>query len=155
MSRLQRQQAILELVAEGALHSQAEIVGALLMRGIQATQATVSRDIRQLGLLKLPAGGGRSRYVTAQSLDTPADPLSPGPGPAMEQFVLAVEPGQAFIVLRTRTGHASAVAVAIDAARFPEVVGTLAGDDTILLVLRRQRDRQRMVRVLGRLAGLL
>lgn len=137
--RRARQRAILDLVRERAIHSQAELVQALEDRGLSVTQGTVSRDVRQLGLVKIPLEGGGSRYAP------PDDPREAANGierlHGLAGSVTGVETGEALLLIKTPIGHANAVAVALDACDLPEVAGTLAGDDTILLVLRRREDR--------------
>lgn len=145
MSQRARQRAILKIVHERPISSQAELVEELARRGYRATQATVSRDIRRLGLLKLPGEGGRGRYVAVEDLDA-SPSASESLRDACQQFVVDVGPVQALLVLKTRVGRANAVAVAIDEARLAGVAGTLAGDDTILVLLRRSQDRSRVMR---------
>ena len=141
--RRTRQRAILEIVEQQPVHSQLEMVEQLEKRGIPATQATVSRDIRALGLVKIP-GNGDAHYAlpsAAPAPETTAEDLR-----RVSAYITGVDKGQALCVLRTRSGHANAVAVAIDDCRYPEVVGTIAGDDTILIICRRDKDRQLMMR---------
>lgn len=146
MNRRSRHRAILEIVHAHPVHSQAELAAELGRRGLQATQATVSRDVRQLGLLKLPVPGGGARYVAPDDLPPPAERLADDRNDSLRdacrQFVTEIDSGAALVVLKTLTGRANAVAVAIDECRFPEIVGTLAGDDTILLIVRRPADRK-------------
>ena len=142
--RRERQRAIMDIVEKQAIGSQAELVEALERRGVIATQATVSRDLRQMGLVKVAHGDG-FKYSRAKELD-PDQQLQA----ATEQlhdvagFIKSFGEGEALLVIRTRVGHANAVAVALDRCRLPEVLGTIAGDDTILIVLRSRRDRARL-----------
>ncbi len=143
MNRRLRQRAILEIVTERRIHNQAELVEALEELDVTTTQATVSRDVRQLGLVKLPTEGG-GHYALPGAIaeaEPPAEPLR-----AVADFVVGVDRGEALLVVHTDPGHANSVAIEIDRARFPEVSGTLAGDDTVLLVLRSERDRARIQR---------
>ncbi|REJ74604.1 MAG: arginine repressor [Acidobacteria bacterium] len=141
MTRTARQEAILAIVRSRAIATQEELVDALAARDIQATQATVSRDVRQLGLVKVAAAGGQ-RYVEPRE---PAASLDPEPlrGP-FRRWVRAIEPAEALLVVRTPPGHANAVAIAIDQASLPQVSGTLAGDDTILLMVRSREDAEEL-----------
>lgn len=148
MSRQLREHRILEIVQRRPIRTQEELVRALEEEGFEVTQATVSRDIKRLGLVKIPDRDGY-RYAP------PAALVGPPPTAAEEQlrqafaeFVLGVEAGEALLVVKTRAGGANAVAVVLDAARLPEVAGTIAGDDTILVVLRRAADRPKVARYL-------
>lgn len=136
MSRRKREAAILELVATRPIHTQAELVEALAEHGIQITQATVSRDIKRLGLLKLPTPEGGHRYAVPEALNHPAN--SPAAREnlrsSFRDLVVRLEAAQGIIVVRTQTGCANAVAVTIDEADIPGVVATLAGDDTIFVL---------------------
>jgi transcriptional regulator of arginine metabolism len=147
MSQRARQRAILRIVHERPISSQGQLVEELARRGYRATQATVSRDIRRLGLLKLADEGGGARYVAVEDLDD-AKPRAATDSlrAAFEQFVLGVGPVQALLLVETRPGRANAVAVAIDEARLAGIAGTLAGDDTILVLLRRAQDRAAVLR---------
>lgn len=144
MTRTARQEAILEIVRSRPVRSQAELVRALEQRGIQATQATVSRDVRQLRLAKVPGRGGVARYAEAEP--APSAARSPGEIESLRspfrRWVRAVSPTHALLVVRTPPGHANAVAIAIDQARLEEVSGTLAGDDTILVMVRSAEDER-------------
>ncbi len=141
MSPAIRRGAILDIVGARPVSSHRELVRALGRRGIQASQATVSRDVRRLGLLKVPVSGGGFRYAPAEEA---AGRSRLDIGRAMRQFVTGVGKGEALLVLRTRSGNANALAVVIDQADWPEVAGTLAGDDTVLMVLRTAAARDRI-----------
>ncbi len=152
MTRARREQLILEICASQPVHTQAELVDALRRRGLRVTQATVSRDVKRLGLVKIPDPRGGYRYAPANRVA--AAPL-PGARAQLEaafrEYVTGVDRGDALVVVRTRSGRANAVAAAIDEARIPEIVGTVAGDDTILVIVRRTVDRVRVVRQLQEL----
>jgi transcriptional regulator of arginine metabolism len=115
----QRQRAILDVVNHGAIHTQQEIAEALARRGLRATQATISRDIQELGLVRSGAG-----YRGAADL--------------VRELVLSVEVVAPMAVIRTPPGTANMVARRIDEAALPGVAGTVAGDDTIIAVLRQK-----------------
>ncbi|HEY3194119.1 MAG TPA: arginine repressor [Candidatus Dormibacteraeota bacterium] len=115
----QRHRAILDLVNRGSVHTQQEIAEALARRGLTATQATVSRDIQELGLVR--SGGG---YRSSAAL--------------VRELVLSVELVTPMAVIKTPPGTANLVARTIDEAALPGVAGTVAGDDTIIAVLRRR-----------------
>ncbi len=130
----QRQNAILELVEREPIGSQAAIAGGLRKLGFEVTQSTVSRDLEELGLARVRDERGRLRY---------APPAAAVPAGRLEQlrrlveeFVLGMTPSGNLLVVRTPPGTANAVAQAIDAAGLDDVIGTVAGDDTILVVAR-------------------
>jgi transcriptional regulator of arginine metabolism len=116
-TKAERHQAILEVVNRGAVHTQHEIAAALARRGMRATQATISRDIQELGLVR--AGTG---YRSSTAL--------------VSELVLSVELVQPMAVIKTPPGTANLVARRIDEAALRGVAGTVAGDDTIIAVLR-------------------
>ena len=143
-----RHGAILDIVGGRPVSSQQQLVRALDRRGFQVSQATVSRDVRRLGLVKVPLSGGGFRYAPA---DQAAGPVRPDVERAMRQFVTGVVEGDALLVLKTRSGNANALAVVIDQADWPEVAGTIAGDDTVLLVLKSVAARDRIRKSLAAL----
>lgn len=146
MSKAARQKAILELLHRGPVESQEELQGFLAKRGFEAGQATLSRDIRELGLVKTPDG------YTAVRAAAGAEPVLPSVSRLVREFVVDVRPAQNLIVLKTSVGSAQPVAAAVDAEDWPEVVGTLAGDDTILVISPDNRTAQQLVR---RIQGML
>lgn len=113
----QRHRAIIDLVNHGAVHTQQEIAEALARRGLRTTQATISRDIQELGLVRSGAG-----YRSSTAL--------------VRELVLSVELVEPMAVIRTPPGTANLVARTIDEAALPGIAGTVAGDDTIIAVLR-------------------
>lgn len=117
-TKAQRQTAILQLVNGGAAHTQQQIAAALARRGLRATQATISRDIQELGLVRSGAG-----YRGAAAM--------------VRELVLSVELVEPVAVIKTPPGTANMVARRIDEAALPGVAGTVAGDDTIIAVLRK------------------
>jgi transcriptional regulator of arginine metabolism len=139
--KLPRHAAILELVRTRRIPSQEALRELLLERGIDVAQATLSRDIRNLGLVKAPDGQGGSAY---------AIPVGGGEtGPTLNRLLPALYVGADgvgnLLVLKTLVGGAQPIAVAIDAAGWPEIVGTIGGDDTILIVLRSPDHRDTIV----------
>ena len=133
MNRRERQSAILELVRERALSTQAEVAAALRDAGFDVVQTTVSRDIADLGLVKVRAPSGRLVYAPQGTTD--ADKLQ-ALGAAMRRYALASEAAGNLVVLTTPSGYASALAQAIDEATHPGVAGTVAGDNTIFVAAR-------------------
>ena len=133
-SKDQRQKRIQEIIARENVSTQAELVERLRAEGVRVTQATVSRDINELRLVRLPIGKSKHRYSLAQvrgETDV-MDEL----GRLFRNFVLDVDRGENLLMLKTAEGHASGVAYLIDKLRRDDIVGTLAGQDTILLVAR-------------------
>jgi transcriptional regulator of arginine metabolism len=116
-TKSERHSAILELVNRGSAHTQQDIAAALARRGVRATQATISRDIQELGLVRSGSG-----YRSSAAL--------------VRELVLSVELVSPLAVIRTPPGTANLVARRIDEAALPGVAGTVAGDDTIIAVLR-------------------
>lgn len=149
--RQDRDRAILEIVDARAIRTQAELVDALAERGIEVTQATVSRDIRRLGLVKVQDADGASRYALPPPGDAPAGAARDALRGALREFATDTAVGGALLAVRTQVGAANAVAVAIDRARLPGVVATLAGDDTILVLTRNEEDRARVLDEIRRL----
>jgi transcriptional regulator of arginine metabolism len=133
MSRNIRQQAILRIVTEGAVSTQAELVAALREEGFDVVQTTVSRDVQELGLVKVRAPSGRLVYAASGSGD--ADRLK-AIGAAMRRYAVGVEEAGPLVVVTTPSGYASALAQAIDEGRHPDIAGTIAGDNTIFLAPR-------------------
>jgi transcriptional regulator of arginine metabolism len=128
-----RRQAIVDLVRARAIHNQKELAGLLRRRGYEATQATLSRDLRSLGIGKVPGREG-ARYV----LSTPAHEVMDETQKRLEigAFVLSAEVIGTMVLVRTPPGNAHGVARALDLLDWPEIAGTIAGDDTILVVSR-------------------
>jgi transcriptional regulator of arginine metabolism len=126
-----RQAAVLAIVDAAPITSQEQLRKLLMERGIEATQGTLSRDIRDLQLVKRAADGAYSRPGAA-SQDEPVEAFET----AVTDYLRHQERVDQMIVLRTDVGNAQPLAVAIDRARLPEVAGTIAGDDTILMICR-------------------
>ncbi len=128
MNKALRQRAILEALRSGPIASQDDLQRALRKRGFRVGQATLSRDIRDLSLIKTAAG-----YALPQGEAAAALALPPVKRLARE-FVLDVRPAQNLLVVKTIIGSAQPVAAALDEQEWDEVVGTIAGDDAILIV---------------------
>jgi transcriptional regulator of arginine metabolism len=140
MTKAARQKAILEVLHRGPVESQEELQRVLLRRGFDAGQATLSRDIRELGVVKTSDG-----YQLAVS-NFVSEPVLPSVSRLVREFVVDVRLAQNLLVLKTSVGSAQPVAAAIDAEDWPEVVGTLAGDDTILIISPDNRTAQQLAR---------
>jgi transcriptional regulator of arginine metabolism len=151
MTRKQtRQTAILDLVNGHVVASQEELRQLLLTRGIDVTQATLSRDLRDLGLARISTGEG-GRYVVPGTLETDED--KPLLGNLLPQLFSKIDGVGELIVLHTVRSGAQPIAEAIDQEEFNEVLGTIAGDDTILIVTRSVEARASLTRRLVELAG--
>jgi transcriptional regulator of arginine metabolism len=133
MNRRERQNAILDLVRDRALSTQAEVAEALQEAGFDVVQTTVSRDIAELGLVKVRAPSGRLVYAPPGTTDT--DRLR-ALAAAMRRYAISAEAAGSLVVVATPSGYANALAQAIDEAGHPGIAGTLAGDNTILVVAR-------------------
>ena len=125
MNKSYRQSQILKLIRARRLHTQGDLAHELQAAGISATQVTLSRDIRELGLVKTAEG-----YAQVTSEPVPG----PDVGTQAREFLLDVRLAQNLLVLHTSPGNANALAVALDNEGWPEIVGTIAGDDTILVI---------------------
>ena len=128
-----RQAAIADIVDREAVTSQEQLRERLHARGIEATQATISRDIRDLGLIKRAADGAYRRPGTALDAAANAEEVF---DTAVDDYLRRQEAVEHMLVLKTDTGQAQPLAVAIDRAGLAEIVGTIAGDDTILVICR-------------------
>jgi len=125
--KLARQQLIVELAHEAPLPNQVELCKVLARRGFPVTQATLSRDIHELGLVRTPEG-----YMLPNG-DASAEP-APTVSRLVREFVREVRRAQNLLVIKTNSGSAQPVALAVDAEGWDEVMGTVAGDDTILII---------------------
>lgn len=129
-----RQEKILELITKYEIETQDELMEFLSQEGYSVTQATVSRDIRDLDLAKVAMPGGTYKYVVARV--SKKNLKNSGPlGHAVSETVLSINCAQNIIVLKTTPGMAQAVAIAIDRIPDTEILGSVAGDDTILVVV--------------------
>lgn len=128
-----RHQKIAELVSVYDIETQEELAARLKEAGFPVTQATISRDIRQMKLSKVSTGDGRQKYaVLSREGALPPDKYIR----VMRDGFVSVDMAQNILVMRTVSGMAMAVAAAVDAMEFPEVVGCIAGDDTIMMAVR-------------------
>lgn len=151
MARNYRQEQILKLVRERGVHSQAELAAALRRAGVAATQVTLSRDLKALGVVKTPTG------YTALDTEAPAaaaaTPAAADVKHIVQEFGRDLRPAQNLLVIKTASGAAPTVAAAVDRAGWSELAGTLAGDDTVLLVFATPRLRLTVERRLQELLG--
>ena len=148
--KARRQAAILELIDRDALHSQEQLRRRLHQRGFDATQATMSRDIKELGLVKRAGDGAYQRPgIDTTSPETALAALER----AAVQFLRRADRVHQLVVLRTGRGEAQALAEALDRAQLSEAIGTIGGEDTILVIARDARRAAALVKRLERLAG--
>ena len=153
MNKVDRHNAIRDLVAAGAtsnaaISNQDELRRKLARRGFEVTQATLSRDIRDLQLVK-----GRDGYALANGGDDGDEEDLPSVAEVLASFGLRIKQAQNLLVLATTLGGAQPVAAAIDQASLPQVVGTIAGDDTVLLVCPDNKQAAQVRDVLSRMIG--
>ena len=144
-----RQVAILEIISNQAVETQEELAEELGRRGFRVTQATVSRDIKEMKLIKVQSSGGSYRYALADNADSSINER------LIRMFsdtVLSVTSAYNLIVLKTISASANIAAEAIDSMRWPEILGTIAGDNNILLIV---RSVEEVPGVLERLTGMM
>jgi transcriptional regulator of arginine metabolism len=146
--KAKRQAKILELIQNNQIETQEELSSYLLQEGYEVTQATVSRDIRELKLSKVSLDNGKQKYTV----------LSEGKDQMSEKFVrvfqegfLSMDLAQNILVIKTVSGMANAVCAAVDALSVKEIVGSIAGDDTILCVARTTEDAAAAMKYLRKL----
>jgi len=137
-----RHRKIVEIIEKYDVETQEELAGYLKAAGFVVTQATVSRDIRELKLSKVPAGNGRQKYAVLRQDD----------GHMEDKYIRVLRDGfasmdmaQNILVVKTVSGMAMAVAMALDAMKFPEIVGCIAGDDTIMVAVRTVEETQHLM----------
>lgn len=153
LSKPQRQHRVASLLQQEAVTSQAQLVELLAKEGIHATQATVSRDLDDLGAVKSRLPSGEVAYVV---LVQPQDQVTPGDflRRVCRDWVIGVESSRNIVVARTSPGSAHIVASAVDRAGWADVAGTVAGDDTVLLIATEGVKGERVAEHLRDIAGL-
>lgn len=141
-----RHQVIREIVSARAVASQEELRRQLAARGWEVTQSTLSRDLRELRLARIPDAQGRSRYAFPDngSSDLALSRLER----MLPELLVGVEGVQVLVVARTMKSGAQPVAEALDQLEWPDVAGTIAGDDTVLIICRSPEGRERVLRKL-------
>lgn len=131
--KIQRHSKIIELVEKYDIETQEELAEKLKQAGYHVTQATISRDIRELRLSKVAASDGRQKYVVFKNVE---NALNEKYIRILRDSVLSLDMAQNILVIRTSSGMAMAAAAALDACHFQEIVGSIAGDDTIMCAVR-------------------
>lgn len=131
--KIQRHSKIIELVEKYDIETQEELAEKLKQAGYHVTQATISRDIRELRLSKVAANDGKQKYVVFKSVE---HSLNEKYIRILKDSVVSLDMAQNILVIRTSSGMAMAAAAALDACHFAEIVGSIAGDDTIMCAVR-------------------
>jgi transcriptional regulator of arginine metabolism len=142
-SKEERQRRIQEIVLAEEIATQADLVDRLRKEGFYVTQATISRDINDLRMMRVPLGKGRHRYAIG-SYEVKEDVLEELKE-RFEEFVRDIDRGENILMIRTAEGHASGIALLVDKLGWDEIVGTLAGEDTIMVVARTIVDAEKLV----------
>jgi transcriptional regulator of arginine metabolism len=153
LAKPQRQHRIARLLEQHAVTSQSQLVDLLAADGVVATQATVSRDLEDLGAIKVRVAGGETVYAIPE---LPADQRAPEEHlrRVFGDWVVEVGHSGNIVVLRTPPGSAHVVGSALDRSNLPDVLGTVAGDDTLFVVVADSTDGADLARRLSELAGL-
>jgi transcriptional regulator of arginine metabolism len=132
-SKADRQKALLDVIARQAVSTQAELKDLLKARGIEADQATLSRDIRELGLVKASDDGAHYHYAPVEAVAPPAHVKA---STTLARLVRKIDCSGNLLVVKTDPGEASPIGLALDRMGWAEIVGTVAGDDTLLVVVK-------------------
>lgn len=143
-----RHRKIVEIIERYDVETQEELANYLKEAGFAVTQATVSRDIRELKLSKIPTGSGRQKYVVLKQDDAH---MGDKYIRVLKDGFVSMDMAQNILVLKTVSGMAMAVAAAVDALRFPEVVGCIAGDDTIMMAVRTVEETKSLMEKIHRM----
>lgn len=128
-----RQAKLIELIQHQEIETQGELTHLLAEAGFDVTQATVSRDIRELKLTKVPSAGGSQKYAMSATLD---DQSMERLNRVFRDGLVSMDYANNLLVIRTFNGMAMAVAAALDAMRYPEILGSIAGDDVVMCVVK-------------------
>lgn len=146
--KTKRQTKILELIQKHDIETQEELSAYLTKDGYQVTQATVSRDIRELKLTKIAMDNGRQRYAVLSDADTGmAERLVR----VLREGFVSMDYAGNILVIKTVSGMASAVGAAVDAIKLSEIIGSIAGDDTLMCVIRTEEDAVNIMNKLRKL----
>ncbi len=148
--KARRQKKIQEVITKEIIHTQEELADKLRLAGFDVTQATVSRDIKEMGLIKVPSTDDEYRYAVPDKVH-PAN-LEDRLKRILRETVVSINDTDSIIVIRTIPGNAHALAAILDSCNWGEIIGTVAGDDTILLII---KPKEAVSRVLERITNLL
>lgn len=150
--KARRQAAVLDIVTRESVRSQEQLRLRLVARGFDVTQATLSRDVRELGLVKR-AGDGAYQPAPDDARPAAADQARHALQRALVDYLAGIQQSRQLLVLRTGAGEAQPLALAIDRARLGDVLGTIAGDDTVLVIARDTRAARTLVQQFEGLAA--
>lgn len=145
-----RHEKIIDLITQYEVETQEELVDRLRADGYEVTQATVSRDIRELKLSKIPNGRGRQKYVAFNGEETH---LGDKYARVLKEGFVSMDLAQNLLVVKTVSGMAMAVAAAVDAMKIEEIVGCIAGDNTVMMAMRSVQDARVVMEKIGRMVG--
>jgi len=146
--KYKRQSKILELINAFDIYTQDELTEKLGRSGFATTQATISRDIKELKLLKIPASNGQYKYAATNRDEDKADAKYFN---ILNETVTNIQTAKNLMVVKTYSGMANAAAAAIDAINFPEIIGSIAGDDTIFLAFASDENAEIIAQKLGKM----
>lgn len=143
MIKESRHQAIINLINSVDVSTQEELTEKLIEKGFFVSQATISRDIKELNLIKVEGANKKTKYA---KIDLQQNKLTPQRISLFKQITLSIEIANNLIVLKTISGNASAAGMAVDEINFPQVLGTVAGDDTLLIITKTSTDAEIVVK---------
>jgi transcriptional regulator of arginine metabolism len=146
-----RQLKLIEIIQKYEVETQEELLEKLQQEGYRVTQSTISRDIRELKLTKIAAQNGRQKYAIVN--DGKQDDLTGKYRRVLQECYLSMDTAQNMVVIKTVSGMAMAVAAALDAFEWPEPVGTIAGDDTIMCATHSAKDAESLVQKIAEILG--
>ncbi len=148
--KARRQMKVQEIITKEIVRTQEDLAEKLHLAGFDVTQATVSRDIKEMGLIKVPSAGDEYRYAVATEVhpNNRQDRLKR----VLRETVVSINDTESLVVIRTIPGNAHALAAVLDNSNWEEIIGTVAGDDTILLVI---KPKEAVSTVLKRITTLL
>lgn len=148
--KTRRQAKILELIQRNDVETQEELSTYLVREGFQVTQATVSRDIRELKLTKIAMDNGKQKYAVITDADSG---LMEKYARVLREGFISMDLAKNIVVIKTVSGMAGAVCAAIDAMKFQEMVGSIAGDDTIICIIRDDEEAIKIMKKLRKIVG--
>ena len=148
--KTRRQAKILELIQRNDVETQEELSAYLVREGFQVTQATVSRDIRELKLTKIAIDNGKQKYAVITDADSG---MMEKYARVLREGFISMDLAKNIVVIKTVSGMAGAVCAAIDAMKFQEMVGSIAGDDTIICIIRDDEEAVKIMKKLRKIVG--
>lgn len=148
--KTRRQAKILELIQRNDVETQEELSAYLVREGFQVTQATVSRDIRELKLTKIAMDNGKQKYAVITDADSG---MMEKYARVLREGFISMDLAKNIVVIKTVSGMAGAVCAAIDAMKFQEMVGSIAGDDTIICIIRDDEEAIKIMKKLRKIVG--